>query len=225
VPVSDPNQPGVLRVFTSRRETRAFYDKIADVYDFLSERAEGPVRAAGVELLSASPDERVLEIGCGTGHSVADLASVARQVLAIDLSEKMLQRSKASLMQRGVADRARLICADAAHLPLRPAAVDAVFMSFTLELFDTAEIPVVLAECKQVIKPNGRIVVVGMSKKGPGGLLEEAYEWSHRHFPNYIDCRPIFVARALEAAGFRVIQKTMKQIWLPVEIVMARREP
>jgi hypothetical protein len=30
------------------------------------------------------------------------------------------------------------------------------------------------------------------------------YELTHKHFPNFVDCRPIFIARALEEAGFRV---------------------
>ena len=144
------------------------------------------------------------------------------QVLAVDLSERMLKRSRAILTERGLAERVELACADGVLLPFPPALIDAVFMSFTLELFDTGEIPAVLAECKRVLRPGGRIVVVGMSKEGPGWLLVEGYEWSHRHFPNFVDCRAIFVARAVETAGFRVIEKTTRQMWLPVEIVMAQ---
>ena len=62
-----------------------------------------------------------------------------------------------------------------------------------------------------------------MSKEGPGGIMVEAYEWSHQHFPNFVDCRPIFVSRSLEEAGFRVVQKTIEQMWLPVEVVLARK--
>lgn len=220
----DQGEPEILRVFTSRRETRAFYDKISDVYDLLSEHTEAPVRAAGIDMLSIQPGERVLEIGCGTGQCLAALAGPAGpngRVLAVDLSERMLKRSRVLLAHRGIAELVDLACADGALLPFRPAVMDAVFMSFTLELFDTAEITTVLAECKRVLEPGGRIVVVGMSKEGPGGLLVEAYEWSHRHFPNFVDCRPIFVARALEAAGFQVKEKTMQDMWLPVEVVLA----
>ena len=97
-------------------------------------------------------------------------------------------------------------------------------MSFTLELFDTPEIPRVLAECQRVLRPGGRVVVVAVSKvanKGTPGLVLKAFEWTHRHFPNLMDCRPIFVSRALEAAGFRVAEKRIEHMWVPVEIVMA----
>lgn len=205
--------PEIQRVFTSRAETRAFYDKISDYYDLLSEHSEAPVRAQGTALLNAKAGERILEIGCGTGHSLAELPG---EPFAIDLSQRMLTRG------RTLTPHAKLTCGDGLHLPFAAASFDAIFMSFTLELFDTAEIPLVLAECKRVLKPQGRIAVVGMSKEGPEGVAVEMYEWSHRHFPNFVDCRPIFVARSIEAAGFRIVEKQTANIWLPVEIVLAK---
>jgi hypothetical protein len=38
------HEPDVLRVFQSKAETEAFYNKIARVYDFLADRSEEPVR-------------------------------------------------------------------------------------------------------------------------------------------------------------------------------------
>ena len=99
--------------------------------------------------------------------------------------------------------------------------VDAIFMSFALELFDTPEIPKVLAECKRVLRPGGRIVVVGVSKEGGMGIVLKIYEWSHRHFPNLVDCRPIFVRREMETAGFRIVSAEQKSMWVPVELVLA----
>jgi ubiquinone/menaquinone biosynthesis C-methylase UbiE len=96
-------------------------------------------------------------------------------------------------------------------------------MSFTLEIFDTPEIPKVLSECKRVLKPDGRIVVVGVSKEGEGGALLHAFEWSHQHFPNLVDCRPIFVRQSLEAAGVRIDSVERKMMWVPVEIVLGRK--
>jgi ubiquinone/menaquinone biosynthesis C-methylase UbiE len=76
-----------------------------------------------------------------------------------------------------------------------------------------------LKQCRCVLRPGGRIVVVGMSKEGREGLAVRAFEWTHQHFPNFLDCRPIFVRRALEAAGFSIDNSEMMHMWVPVEIV------
>src|SRR6516225_7744045 len=34
------------------------------------------------------------------------------------------------------------------------------------------------------------------------GVVFHLYEWTHKHFPNFVNCRPIFIARASEEAGF-----------------------
>jgi demethylmenaquinone methyltransferase/2-methoxy-6-polyprenyl-1,4-benzoquinol methylase len=60
-----------------------------------------------------------------------------------------------------------------------------------------------------------------MSKGTGPDLAVGIYEWSHRHFPNFIDCRPIYVRRAIERAGFAVSMSETMHIWVPVEIVAA----
>jgi demethylmenaquinone methyltransferase/2-methoxy-6-polyprenyl-1,4-benzoquinol methylase len=217
------HQPGVLRVLQSKEETKAFYDKIAGVYDLLAERSEQPVRRAGLKMLDARPGERILEIGFGTGHCIVDLARAvgpSGKVFGIDLSDKMAQAARKVVQDNALEERVELIAGDALHLPYQSGCLDGVFMSFTLELFDTPEIPSVLAECKRVLKNGGRIVVVGMSRVSPDGLMTGIFEWTHQHFPNYLDCRPILVRRALEDAGFRIAGFEMMKMWVNVEIVL-----
>jgi demethylmenaquinone methyltransferase/2-methoxy-6-polyprenyl-1,4-benzoquinol methylase len=127
----------VLRVFQSKDQTRAFYNKISRVYDLLSERSEAPMRKAGLELLCARAGESVLEIGFGAGHSLVALAKAVGPkgtVFGLDLSDKMLQRAKATLAMLNLLGRARLRCADATQLPYEVNSMDAVFMSFTVLL-------------------------------------------------------------------------------------------
>ncbi|MBN1363084.1 MAG: class I SAM-dependent methyltransferase [Sedimentisphaerales bacterium] len=206
----------------SREEVKHFYDKIAKAYDLLAEHSEGPVRQAGLEMLNARPGEHVLEIGFGTGHCLSELArsvGPSGKVLGIDLSEKMGEVSAERLRRENLEDRVELACGDALHLPYVSQTLDVVFMSFTLELFDTPEIPLVLDECRRVLKTAGRIVVIGMSRAQPDSLMTEVFEWTHRHFPNYLDCRPILVRQALEDAGFQIGDAKTMKMWIQVEIV------
>ncbi len=219
----DLGEPEIQRVFQTKAETKAFYDKISHVYDLLAEHSEGPIRRAGLERLAAQPGEKVLEIGFGTGHSLVSLAQSvgpAGKVFGLDLSERMLEVARDNLNKAGLVDRVELSCGDGVKLPYPSDSLNAIFMSFTLELFDTPEIPKVLNECKRVLRPGGRIGVVAVSKEGENGVILHVYEWSHRHFPNLVDCRPIFVRQSLEAAGFRIEHAEKKMMWVPVEVVL-----
>lgn len=222
----DRQQDAPLRVFQSKDQTRAFYNKISRVYDLLSERSEAPVRNCALGLLKAGPGEIVLEIGCGTGHSLVTLARAVGprgKVFGLDLSEQMLKQAKAHAAKAGLLNRVAFLRGDAAHLPCADGSTDALFMSFTLELFDTPEIPIVLRECRRVLRRSGRIAVAGLSKGGSGQRAAKMYEWGHRHFPNFLDCRPIYVRAALEEAGFQIQAALRKRMWIPVEIVLGTK--
>jgi ubiquinone/menaquinone biosynthesis C-methylase UbiE len=219
-------EPGVQRVLNTRQETKAYYNKIAKVYDLLAEKSERAMRELGQEKLAARKGERILEIGFGTGHTLVALAKAVGpqgRVLGIDISEQMAELARDLVRKEDVADRVELVVGDAARLPCDDQSLDGIITSFTLELFDTPEIPKVLEECKRALKPGGRLVVVSLSKEGKQGVVMRVYEWTHRHFPNLLDCRPIYVARALEAAGFEIEDKTIGHMWVPVEVVRAVR--
>lgn len=215
------------RVFRSKREARANYDRIARWYDLAEGFWERKLRSAGLKKLGASAGETILDVGIGTGHETLALArSVGEfgRVVGIDISQGMLRVARSRIDKEGLADRVDLLQSDAVRLPFKADAFDGLFMSLTLELFDTPEIPLLLKECRLALRPGGRISVVSLSKSGGRSLTRDLYERSHDRFPNIIDCRPIFVQRALEEAGFEILDATLTTIWgLPVEIVLTER--
>jgi demethylmenaquinone methyltransferase/2-methoxy-6-polyprenyl-1,4-benzoquinol methylase len=216
-----------LRVFQTRAQTRAFYNRISRFYDALSDRSEASARRAGLRLLDVRAGEKALEVGFGTGSCLVELARAAGpggEVCGVDLAERMVERARGRLRKAGLLGRCRLRRGDATRLPLAAGVMDAVFMSFTLELFDGPEIPRVLGECRRVLRDGGRIVVVGLSKESGGNRATKAFEWAHRHFPQWLDCRPIYVRRALEDAGFAVRHVKSYTRWVPVEIVLGAKE-
>jgi ubiquinone/menaquinone biosynthesis C-methylase UbiE len=217
------NEPRrVCRVARSKEQAKANYDRLSRWYDRLAGSAERRLRQRGLEGLGASEGEAVLEIGFGTGDALIALARAAGpsgRVCGIDLSDGMARVATAKLAAAGCSG-VELHVGDAATLPFSDASFDAIFTSFTLELFDTPEIPVVLGECARVLRPDGRVVVVAMAKRG--GLAERLYERLHRWFPVIIDCRPLPVPQTLRAAGFQVVAVHESTVWgLPVQVACA----
>lgn len=216
----------ILPVLQSSQEIRSYYNKIARIYDLMAERSEEPMRRVGIEKLNVRPGERVLEIGYGTGHCLIEFAQRVRpggRVYGVDISDEMFKLANDLVEKEGCQDVVELLRHDASNLPFEDESMDAVFMSFTLELFDTPKIPVVLGECRRILRPGGRVGVVSLSKESSEDPMVRVFEWTHRHFPNLLDCRPIFAARALEQAGLEIVDEELQHMWVPVEIVVARK--
>jgi ubiquinone/menaquinone biosynthesis C-methylase UbiE len=216
----------VTRVERSKESARVTYDKLSKWYDLLAGSSEKKFADFGLQKLDAKAGEKILEIGFGTGNSIVSLVGCVGKtgkVYGVDLSSGMFRVARNKLKKNGIPDRVELQCADAMHLPYPDNFFDAVFMSFVLELFDTPELPLVLHECKRILKSNNRIGVVALSKHDK--LSVRLYEWFHVRFPAYVDCRPIFVSKTIEQAGFQIVNKTEMVMWgLPVEIVIARKK-
>lgn len=212
---------------TNHRATQRQYDRLSSFYDLISARSEGIPRSTGLVMLRITSGECVLEIGVGTGAALQELTnSIAPggKVFGIDLSTGMLKRTRLRLTGANNIPPVNLCCGDACWLPFLTSSLEVIFMSFTLELFLSSEIPLVLKECQRVLKPGGRIGVVSLSGTGPDTWMRKAYEWSHRRFPAWVDCRPILVKEALLGSGFQIQDSTCQSMWgLPVEIVIAQR--
>jgi ubiquinone/menaquinone biosynthesis C-methylase UbiE len=216
----------ISRVTRSKEQARDAYNRISGLYDLLAGSSERKFIDAGLEMLDVKEGEAVLDIGFGTGYATLALArSVgdSGRVYGIDISEAMAERTRARLRKAGLEQRVRLRRGDAASLPFQSDLCDAIFISFTLELFDTPEIPVVLRECQRVLHRDGRMCVVAMSKRGKENLMVRLYEWAHRKIPTYMDCRPIFVQQSLEDSGFHLVDVSETSMWgLPVDIVLVK---
>jgi demethylmenaquinone methyltransferase/2-methoxy-6-polyprenyl-1,4-benzoquinol methylase len=217
---------GLRPVVRSRTDARQAYDR-ASRWSCVEEPFERRAQSVGLKLVGVQPGERLLELGCGAGGALVVLARAVGQagrVVGLDLSPGMIDLAAARLRQAGLADRAELVVADATSIPSADASFDAAFMSFTLELFDTPEIPLVLAECRRVLRPGGRIGVVCLSRAAPVRWPTRLYEWLHDRFLATLDCRPIHGRLALEAAGFEQARSKMLPLWgLRAEAVVAVR--
>jgi demethylmenaquinone methyltransferase/2-methoxy-6-polyprenyl-1,4-benzoquinol methylase len=224
---SDNNSSKILRVYRSKEEAKKSYDKISKFYDYFAGIFEKKYRDMALKELRINKGEIVLEVGFGTGHclkQIAESVGPTGKVYGIDISSGMSEVAKKRLEETGLLDRVELTCGDAMKMPYEDKEFDAVFMSFTLELFDTPEIPKVLGEIRRVLKPHGRLGVISMSKEDGDSLLLKLYEWLHKKLPQYADCRPIYVEQSIKSSAFEIKHKeSVKLFGLPGQLVIGRK--
>jgi ubiquinone/menaquinone biosynthesis C-methylase UbiE len=209
----------------TKQEAKVVYDRLSKFYDYTLGLLGRRYLEMALELLSVVEGEMVLEIGFGTGHClkrIAKFVGPAGKVYGIDISPRMIGKTKKRLDKEGLANRAELCCGDATYLPFNDSTFDAVFMGFILETFDTPEIPRLLAQTKKVLKPDGRLVIVDMSKENGKSVFLKAYEWIHNKCPKYLGSRPIYAEQCLIDAGYQIKSKEKIKIFrLPAEIIVA----
>ena len=207
--------------------TPTSYDRLSRVYDALFDPFEAPLRAAALELLAPRSGEQILEIGSGTGRALVPLAKAVASrglVAGIDLSARMLAACSRRLEGIPGPSRVGIARAKAQTLPLQGSAFDAVFMSFTLELFEPPDDTQVLAECRRVLRPSGRIAVLSLWKAERPAFTAQAYAVGHRLLPTLLDCRPIDLDGLLRRAGFVIHRSATHSLsGIPVRLALATR--
>ncbi|MBT3712739.1 MAG: methyltransferase domain-containing protein [Anaerolineae bacterium] len=213
----------ISRVSRTKEEASQNYDRLSRWYDLFAS-SEKKFTDIGLKMLAIRSGEAVLEIGFGTGHALLKLARAAQPkiVHGLDISSKMRTAAEKKLRRAGLKDSAQLKTEDAAKLPYDNSQFDAIFIGFTLELFDTPEIPLVLQECYRVLKSSGRLGVVALKKEDCRAI--QVYEWFHKKMPTLVDCRPIYAKESLKDAGFQIIKNRKMTMWgLPLSIILAKR--
>ena len=145
---------------------------------FLFAPLEKTARMRGIELAKIQPNDKVLEVAVGTGYSFLEIIKrVERKntVYGVDLTPAMLGKTKKLITKKGYSNF-DLKESDARHLPFPDETFDVLYNSFMLDLIPIADFPVVLKEFQRVLKRDGRLVLVNLSKKDSTPvLLEKLY--------------------------------------------------
>ncbi len=135
----------------------ARYDGLADWYDsYISGEAAMFTEEAGSALmrLLGRGNGRCVDVGCGTGLYISQVAELGWSLTGIDISEAQLR-----IARRRLGELADLVCADATELPFASASFDAAYA--TMIHTDVADIAGVFAEMSRVLASGGRFVYVG----------------------------------------------------------------
>ncbi|WP_179213895.1 class I SAM-dependent methyltransferase [Rhizobium sullae] len=178
----------------------------AEAYELIDLQLS-PLGLKAVEALALELEDVVLDVGCGTGQTLLQLAErvgAEGQVIGVDVAPLLVEIAK---QRTGLLSQVRLIRADAQFLDLPSESVDAVFSRFGVMSFSD---PVAaFANFRRILKPSGALAFscwrsledneldhLPLSAAGIQVTVDES---------PFSFADPEYIHGTLEAAGFREI--------------------
>jgi ubiquinone/menaquinone biosynthesis C-methylase UbiE len=143
------------------RASQSFIEKAGEAWVRQQDRTDAlidPLGRVAIESLGVAAGERILDVGCGCGQTLlqlADLAGPPGHVLGVDISPPMLARA-----QERVAGRSTIALAlgDAQSYAFAPASFDALYSRFGVMFFDDAR--AAFRNLREAARPGARLSFV-----------------------------------------------------------------
>lgn len=110
-----------------------------------------------------SPSDKVLEVGCGTGSTALLLAGDVQEMVASDISGKMIEIATAKAEDEGITN-VRFVATDLFDDAIGKGPYDAVLAFNLLHLIE--DTPAAVARIGNLLKPNGIFVSKTVCKPG-----------------------------------------------------------
>jgi trans-aconitate methyltransferase len=169
--------------------------------------------ASLVELLAARPGERVLDLGCGTGHLTAAIAATGAAVVGLDRSEEMLTQARSAY------PALPFVLGDARDFRFDEP-FDAVFSNAALHWVRPPEAAV--RRIADALKPGGRFVVELGGRGNVAAILRAMATAAERlglrpALPDWFYPSVGEYAGLLEAAGLEVRTATLFERPTPLD--------
>lgn len=200
--------------FGSRQDKQAFYEDAA-LDDLVAHAAFADTQA-------------IVEFGCGTGRFAQRILGEAGKAtyVGLDVSTTMVALARTRLT--GLGDRAQIrqLAPGTVELPLDDQCADRVISTYVLDLLPDADIGVFFREARRVLRPDGRLCLVSLTR-GPALLprfVGNLWNLVFRLRPQLVGgCRPIELTPYCDGAVWEMLHHRTVVSWaIPSEILVAR---
>lgn len=183
---------------------RVDYDRIAPSYNQrYGENDRSGTAAALISLVRDVQAERVLEVGCGTGHWLAELKPHVPSVFGLDLSTGMLRQARETGPTGLVRGRGGM-------LGLAQDIFDLVYCVNAIHHFERPR--AFVAESRRLLRPGGVLAVIGMDPRAEPewyvfDCFDGVYEMDLERFPSWGTIVDWMVASGFSNISCRVVDR------------------
>jgi phosphatidylethanolamine/phosphatidyl-N-methylethanolamine N-methyltransferase len=133
------------------------YALFAPLYDLVFGKVLQPGRRSAIRLIEPENGARILEVGVGTGLSLASYPAHTR-VIGIDVSSAMLAKAQARVEREGLRQVESLLRMDATAMGFADGSFDTAVCMYAVSVVPN---PMrLLEEMRRVCKPGGKLIVV-----------------------------------------------------------------
>ena len=154
-----------------------------------------------------TPENVVLDIGCGTGTQCGDIADKVKQVTGIDISRKLLAIAQQRMAERKL-DNVEFLQTSLFDERFQPGSFDMVMAFHVLHFFE--DIDAVFKRIHDLLKPGGMFIsetaCLGEKSKIMGKVLRVAGHLGFLPLINLLTTKQLEMA--LEKNGFTIVDKT-----------------
>jgi ubiquinone/menaquinone biosynthesis C-methylase UbiE len=192
------------------REASVDYDRIAPSYN--QRFVDGGMRGTAAALRTLADGmgaERILEVGCGTGHWLVTLRAVSGQLYGLDLSAGMLEQAGAQEAPLA------LVRGCASNLPFPDSCFDLVYCINAIHHFQQQR--AFVFEARRLLRPGGVLAVAGMDPRVHQGrwyvydYFEGTYETDLARFPSWGSVLDWMAEADFERVEWRWVERILDQ--------------
>ena len=223
--IDNPLNTNRLDAKVPQEKIAQLYDSTAWFYDIWANLTETKAQNRAIELSNIQDKIVILDVAVGTGKLFNQIVkrNPNGKNVGIDISKGMLEKAKTRLSKQPNSNYS-LDIGSAFDITMDNHSVDILFNNYMFDLIPFNQMDAVINEFTRVLKPDGKLVLVNMTKAEQfgAGLYEKIYRISP---PLLGGCRGVQLSNLLTDHNFIIENREyIQQMLFPSEVILAIKE-
>jgi len=151
-------------------KTRRFFSRVAAYWDRLKRDVLGDLDLSAVITERTLPCAVAVDLGCGTGELLVELAEKAKTVIGVDNSQEMLKQAEIRL-KKANAGNIQLRLGELEHIPIGNQEADIAFVNMVLHHLPSPSEGI--KEAGRILKGGARLVIADFNRHNIDAIREK----------------------------------------------------